>query len=70
MEEKDYRLSEQMVDYLTNFAKTGDPNGEGLPVWSPARRGSIRLGEGETRMRKVSRLKRWYNMLAKMSSGE
>jgi para-nitrobenzyl esterase len=30
---EDRRLSEQMMGYWTNFAKTGDPNGPGLPVW-------------------------------------
>lgn len=29
----DRRLSETMLTYLTNFAKYGDPNGAGLPVW-------------------------------------
>jgi para-nitrobenzyl esterase len=31
---EDRKLSEQMIGYWTNFARTGDPNGEGLPGWS------------------------------------
>ena len=26
-------LSQRMADYWTNFAKTGDPKGPGLPAW-------------------------------------
>ncbi|HYQ56301.1 MAG TPA: carboxylesterase family protein [Draconibacterium sp.] len=34
-EESDQALSEAMATYWTNFAKTGDPNGEGVPEWKP-----------------------------------
>lgn len=33
MEERDYALSDRMMDYWTNFMKTGNPNSEGLPEW-------------------------------------
>lgn len=30
---EDWKLSDEMMTYWTNFAKTGDPNGPGVPEW-------------------------------------
>ena len=32
---RDWDLSNQLADYWANFIKNGDPNGEGLPEWTP-----------------------------------
>jgi len=35
MTEHDFALSDKMMDYWTNFAKYGNPNGEGETTWKP-----------------------------------
>ena len=70
MEQKDYDLSNRMTDYLTNFAKTGNPNDGDLPAWRPADKGALRIGEGKTGMGKVSQMKLWYNLFTTKSFGE
>jgi para-nitrobenzyl esterase len=44
----DRRLSEAMIRYWTEFAKSGDPNGPGLPTWPAFEKGSesyLELGD-------------------------
>ena len=73
MTKKDFDLSGQMTDYLTNFCKFGDPNGAGLTAWLPMTKGQdkvLRLGEGDTRMGKADMLKLTKTMLTNKAAGE
>ena len=62
-----------MTDYLTNFAKTGNPNSDTLPVWEPAASNKNKVmgfGEHATGMRKPSGLKMLITMLTNKAVGE
>ena len=74
MEARDRALSEEMVRYLCNFAKTGDPNrGENVSPWTPAQEAGkqvLCMGEAPSRMRKIPMLKLIHTMLTNKAGGE
>ena len=74
MEETDRVLSDQMTDYLCNFAKTGDPNRPGhLPPWIASSKHQSQvlcLGDGSTGMGKPATTKLLYTMLTTPAVGE
>jgi len=74
MEQKDYDLSDQMTDYLCNFAAKGDPNKAAqLPTWIASDRHQKRvliLGEKPTGMGRPNMLKMIHTMLTNKAVGE
>ena len=71
--EKDFAISDQMTSYLTNFAKTGNPNDDTLLTWKPvsvSQKQVLRLGEGDTRMGQASMAKLTLTLLTNKAVGE
>jgi len=73
MEEKDYQLSDEMVQYLCSFAADGDPNESGLARWNPTGKGQKQVmmaGEEASRMGNPPLMKLIRIMLANKAVGE
>ncbi len=71
--EEDYALSDAMVGYYSNFAKTGNPNGEGLPEWRPSKKGQkevMVLDAGQVGMGRVPMVGLVKTMIANPGMGE
>ena len=51
--DEDYKLSDIMQQYWVNFAKTGDPNGEGLPNWQMRAEGQDKLLQLDTTIKMI-----------------
>jgi para-nitrobenzyl esterase len=73
MEERDYQLSSQMVEYLCNFVKHGDPGDPSLPAWLPCtakNKAVLRLRDRDTAMGKPSITKMIHTMFTNKAVGE
>ena len=74
MEQRDYDLSSQMVSYLCNFVRNGNPNKSGeLPTWIASDKGQNRVllfSDKATKMGKPNMLKMIYTMLTNKAVGE
>ncbi len=72
MEEKDYRLSDEMTSYLCNFVKMGNPNSDGLSKWEKCTDSKkiMCLGEKDTAQGKVNMRKLIVTTLTNKPVGE
>ena len=67
---EDYKLSEQMGSYWTNFAKTGNPNGKGLAKWPQygQKGGHQVMHLSSTPQAKADRQRKQFELLDKLST--
>ena len=70
MNEKDYALSEEMVDRLCAFATTGNPNTKDYVKWNAGGKKALVFGDKDTVEGKPSKAKLWYTMFTNKAPGE
>lgn len=54
---EDYDISDTMVEYFSDFMKTGNPNGEGLPRWEIKKGEALRFAYDKISMAKPKKMK-------------
>lgn len=67
--ERDREAARELASYIANFARGGDPNGAGLPVWNAAGGAPtapvLKIGAKGTKMSHVNYLKLTYNFITR-----
>ncbi len=54
--DEDKKVSEMLMRYFANFARSGNPNGEGLPLWEKEKGKALCVRTSETKMGKPNKL--------------
>lgn len=72
LEKTDYELSDKMTTYLTNFAKSGNPNDNKLIEWKQVgkKQKKVMHFNSKSKMNKVNKFKLWYNLFTNKAVGE
>ena len=72
--DRDHEAGAQLASYVANFARTGDPNEAGLPLWKPAKKGThtevLRIAPSGTKMGRAWYLRLTGNFLRHPSPAE
>ncbi len=60
-DKKDEEISESMMDYIANFAKTSNPNGNNLPVWEKKNGEALHISSKGIKMGRPNKWKLFKN---------
>ncbi|MBO6280569.1 MAG: carboxylesterase family protein [Bacilli bacterium] len=60
-DENDYKVSQMMMDYISNFARSGNPNDESLPHWDTYKSKALHITEKETKQQRIHNWKLFKN---------
>ncbi len=69
-DETDYALEKTMTGYVLNYMKTGDPNGDGLPVWENNSDSARLIGFGDQTKMTDEKYLAFYAIMDRMTGWE